>query len=204
MEWVRIWINARTSKKLETPQFDFASRPGFAEAATVALEKGDLTPEERKIFLAIVADVLAGSQQEGGELMNRAMGYALPIKPLLALVPDHPMRKQLVRFHDEVMADFMATKEVLENSSNYMPITALYLIAWIDQNSPQDFYHDPEVKQGFENILQLVDPSGGIPQFADYGGKVFIHSSWWQSSNAWRPFTRMDVSSGRPTKWRGI
>ena len=50
------------------------------------------------------------------------------------------MRKQLVRYHDAMMADFMATKEVLENSSNYMPITALYLVAWFDQNGLQELY----------------------------------------------------------------
>ena len=171
MEWVRTWISDRTSGKRETPDFHFANRPGFAEAATLAIEKGNLTPEERKIFLSIVADVLATNQVEGGGVMNRAMGYAVPIKPLLKLVPDHPMRKQLVRYHDAIMADFMATKEVLENSSNYMPITALYLIAWIDQNGLQELYQDPKLKACFENLLQMMDPSGGIPQFADYGGK---------------------------------
>jgi len=171
MEWVRIWINGRISGKIEIPDFHFASRPGFAEAATLALEKGNLTPEERKIFLAIIADVLATNHVEGGGVMNRAMGYALPIKPLLGLVPDHPMRKELVRYHDAMMADFMVTKEVLENSSNYMPITALYLIAWIDQNGLQELYQDPKLKESFEGLLQMMDPSGGIPQFADYGGK---------------------------------
>lgn len=176
VEWARAWISDRTSGKRETPDFHFASRPGFAEAATVAIEKGNLTPEERKIFLSIVADVLATSQVEGGGVMNRALGYALPIKPLLKLVPDHPMRKQLVRYHDAMMADFMATKEVLENSSNYLPITALYLVAWIDQNGLQELYQDPKLKAFFENLLQLMDPSGGIPQFADYGGKDLF--SW--------------------------
>lgn len=171
MEWTRLWIKGRTSGKTETPGFHFASRPGFANAATLAIEKGDLTPDEKKIFLSIIADVLATNAQEGGGIMNRSLGYALSIKPLLKLVPDHPMRKELMKYHDAMMTDFMATKEVLENSSNYMPITMLYMISWIDDNGLQELYQDPKLKQTFENVLQLLDPSGGLPQFADYGGK---------------------------------
>ena len=171
MEWTRIWIKGRTSGKTEIPDFHFASRPGFANAATLALEKGNLTPEEKTIFLNIISDVLANGHQEGGGIMNRAMGYALSIQPLLKLVPAHPMRRQLMKYHDAIMADFLATKEVLENSSNYMPITLLYLISWIDDHGMQDLYQDPKVRQGFENVLALMDPAGGIPQFADYGGR---------------------------------
>jgi hypothetical protein len=171
MEWTRIWIKNRSSGKTETPDFHFASRPGFASAATLALEKGDLAPDEKKMFLDIIADVLATGSQEGSGIMNRALGYALPIKPLLKLVPNHPMRKQLMKYHDVIMYDFMATREVQENSSNYMPITALYLISWIDDNGLQDMYQDPKLRQSFENMLQILDPSGGLPQFADYGGK---------------------------------
>ena len=171
MEWGRRWIKARESGKSDYPSFDFSSRDGFVNAVTLALEKGNFTPEERKSFLAIVADVLANSPQEGGGVMNRAMGYAVTLKPLLDLVPDHPMRNQVLRYHDGMMKDFMATKEILENSSNYLPITALFMITWIDDNGLQELYNDPKVIRGFRNLVDMMDPNGGIPQFADYGGK---------------------------------
>jgi hypothetical protein len=171
MEWGRRWIKDRETGKLEYPDFNFSNRDGFANAATLALQKGNFTPEEKKVFLAIVADVLANGFQEGGGVMNRAMGYAVTLKSLLDLVPDHPMRKQVLRFRDGMMSDFMATKEILENSSNYLPITALFMITWIDDNGLQELYKDPKVIRGFRNLVDMMDPSGGFPQFADYGGK---------------------------------
>lgn len=176
MEWVRSWLKDYNNGKGKIQDFHFANRLGFANTVDVALEHGEMSSDERTQLLAMLAETAAKSNQEGAGVMNRALGYSLPITKFLKWAPLHPMREELKKFHSVMMSDFMNTKEGVENSSNYFPITAFWVLLWIEENNLQAMYQDPELKNYFDMALQLMDTSGGLPNFADYGGKR-IHSS---------------------------
>lgn len=175
MLWVRDAIKQRETGKAAYPNMGFPWRPGFAYCAELAFAEGNLTEKEKEVFKAVISDTLAYNFLEGGGIMNRALGYALMPEKLLKIVPDHPMKEQLLRYPNTIRRDFLATKEVLENSSNYLPLTAFYMIQFIDNSNMQEVYNTPEMKNFLEFILELVDPSGAVPQFADYGGKRFYN-----------------------------
>ena len=175
MLWIRDDIKKRETGKAAYKNMGFADRPWFACCAGLALEKGELTEKEKETFKALISDTLANNNLEGGGVMNRALGYALMPEKLLKIIPDHPMREQLLRYPNAIRRDLLTTKEILENSSNYLPLSAFYILQFIEDSNLQNIYQTPEMKKFFEFLLDLVDPSGAIPQFGDYGGKRLYH-----------------------------
>jgi hypothetical protein len=169
LEWVRRWLADRATGRAPFPHQHFASRYGFAVACAVALESGKLTETEQKNLRALISDFLAHERVESGGVINRSTGYALAYPLLLKLVPDYPLRKEVESYIDRFKEDLMAHPEGLENSTNYMPITLMYLVRWIDDYNPE-LWRDARVKEVFGNLLQLMTPSGDVPMYGDYGG----------------------------------
>ena len=167
---MRRWLADRASGRADFPHQHFASRYGFALACSVAIESGKLTEAEQKNLRALISDFLAHERVEAGGVINRSVGYALAYPLLLKLVPDYPLHKEVSSYIDRFKQDLMAYPEGLENSTNYMPITLMYMVRWIDDYNPE-LWQDPRVKATFENLLQLITPSGDMPMYGDYGGR---------------------------------
>ena len=118
-----------------------------------------------------LADFMAHEQTEAGGVINRTLGYVLAYPVLLRCVPDYPLRREVESYIDRLKQDLRAHPEGMENSANYLPITMMFLVRWIDENQPE-LWKDPRVRHGFENILQMLTSSGELPMFGDYGGTL--------------------------------
>jgi hypothetical protein len=173
---VRTWIaGARTGKVLYP--VEFIGRYPVALALTLAIEQGSLTPGEQQAARDIGSTLLVRGIYEGGGWMNRSVGYALGIRPLLKLAPNHVLAPELHRYADGLEWNLLRYGEQLEDSANYITIPLIYTPIWIEDNAHEALKRDSKIRNFFERALQTVSPAGGIPSYGDYGGEAHARMS---------------------------
>ena len=142
---VRAWIADRRSGKALTPNADFCGRLPETICWELALQEGDLTDAEKADVRAMATDVALRGTFEGGGVMNRALGFALGVRPILRIVPDIAVAPELKTYADHVEAQIIASGEELENSANYAPITLFFITWWLESNHRPDLYENPRI-----------------------------------------------------------
>lgn len=139
----------------------------FARAVGTLLEYDALSEEEERLSRALAADILTNAEYERGA-MNRALGYACAIRPLLEICETHPLENRLMELDASLYGDWLRCLEPHENAFGYDGLTYRYLMDWLEQSGREGVFGEPAVRNGLENVLFRMSPIGITPAFGDW------------------------------------
>lgn len=139
----------------------------IVQVARLCLEEERLAPEQIVTLNPFFTDLLLEAEYERGS-MNRAFGYLAAIHPILAWVPDHPRRQELLEIEQMVLGDLTTHFEPDEDSYGYGALTLVNMIHWFRESKLEHLYQEPKLRQCFENFLDTWSGIGRAPIYGDW------------------------------------
>lgn len=152
------------------PEGDYALYEYIRAYRTVA-DSPSISAQQRSAIETRVGDLacrfLDGHVEWGA--MNHATNYIVDgLTAASQLLPDHPRADDWGQMAEKMLATSWG-KWGIEDSQNYCPIWLMPMVQYADITGRREFFSLPTTVYYFHYFVQLLCPTGTIPEFGDGG-----------------------------------